>query len=173
LKTVRSFAVLLCLTLWLPIARGQEQERKLADRLLNPDMELQNKNQQKKFVADGASVDKPANVGTFYVQKKRTAKGYSSTREFAARQFDSQSSRSGNKAANVSSRTEITNSKRAVPTQDGHGVRDAHESGKIVDSRDYSGKRRFLERGKSQKSLERLNPPMTIDEVRELLNKNK
>jgi hypothetical protein len=171
---VRSLALLFCLTLWLPIARGQEQERKLANRLLEPDMELQNTAQNKKFVADhGGSTDKRANVGTFYVQKKRTSKGFTNTRDFPAGQFDARSSRSENKAANVSSRTEITNSKRTVPTPDSRGVRDAHESGKIVDSRAYSGKRQFVERGKSQKSLDRQNPPMTIDQVRELLNKNK
>jgi hypothetical protein len=171
---VRNFAFLLYLALGLSLAHGQEQERKLSDRLLNPDMELQNKAQDKKFVADhGGSINKQANVAAFHVQKKRSAKGYSNTREFSARQFDSRSSRTANKAADVSSRTEITNSKRAVPTQDGRGARDAHESGKLVDSRDYSGKRQYLERGKSQKSLDRQNPPMTIDEVRELLNKNK
>jgi hypothetical protein len=171
---VRSLALLFCLTLWLPIARGQEQERKLANRLLEPDMELQNTAQNKKFVADhGGSTDKRANVGTFYVQKKRTSKGFSNTSDFPAGQFDARSSRSGNKAANVSSRTEITNSKRTVPTQDSHGVQDAHDSGKVADSRAYSGKRQFVERGKSQKSLDRQNPPMTIDQVRELLNKNK
>ena len=171
---MRSFAVLLCLTLWLPIARGQEQERKLVNRLLDPDTELKNTAQDKKFVADrGGSIDKRANVGTFFVQKKRTSKDFSNTRDFPAVQFDTRSSRSGNKAANVSSRTEITNSKRSVPTQDSRGVRDAHESDKIVDGRAYSGKRQFVERGKSQKSLDRQNPPMTIDQVRELLNKNK
>jgi hypothetical protein len=36
----------------------------------------------------------------------------------------------------------------------------------------FAGNRPFLEKGKSQKSLERKNPPMNIDQVRELLNKN-
>ena len=171
---MRSCALVLCLALGLSIAHGQEQERKLVDRLLNPNMELHNKAQDKKFIADhGGSISKQANVGTFYVQKKRTAKEYSKTREFAAGKFDAQSSRSANKVANVSPKTEITNSKHAVPIPETRGVRDVHDSGKIVDSHDYSGKRPFLDRGKSQKSLDRQNPPMTIDQVRELLNKNK
>src|SRR5438128_5624893 len=121
------------------MARGQEQERKLANRLLEPDMELQNTAQNKKFVADhGGSIDKQANVGAFYVQKKRTSKGFSNTRDFPAGQFDARASRSGNKAANVSSRTEITNSKRTVPTQYSHGVGDAHDYDKHVVSSDNS-----------------------------------
>ena len=35
------------------------------------------------------------------------------------------------------------------------------------------GERPFLDKGKSAKSLQRENPAMTIEQVRELLNKNK
>jgi len=37
----------------------------------------------------------------------------------------------------------------------------------------FRGQRAFREQGKSQKSLDRQNPPLTIEQVRELLNKNK
>ncbi|MGZ5004057.1 MAG: hypothetical protein ACXWG7_00880, partial [Chthoniobacterales bacterium] len=52
-------------------------------------------------------------------------------------------------------------------------VRTARDAGKSVPTSDYSGTRPFLEKGKSQKSLSAHHEPLTIDEVRELLNKNK
>jgi hypothetical protein len=38
--------------------RAQDQERKLVDRLLRPDMTLRNTEQKKKFIADGTSINK-------------------------------------------------------------------------------------------------------------------
>ena len=38
---------------------------------------------------------------------------------------------------------------------------------------EFSGTRPFLVRGKSQKALSQQDRPLSIDEVRELLNKNK
>jgi hypothetical protein len=40
-------------------------------------------------------------------------------------------------------------------------------------TRDFGGNRPFLGQGKSQKALHSQDRPLTIDEVRELLNKNK
>ena len=39
--------------------------------------------------------------------------------------------------------------------------------------RDYAGTRTFLDKGKSQKILSAQSKPLTIEEVRELLNKSK
>ena len=39
--------------------------------------------------------------------------------------------------------------------------------------RKFADQHQFSERGKSQKSFDRQNPPLTIEQVRELLNKNK
>jgi hypothetical protein len=52
-------------------------------------------------------------------------------------------------------------------------VSNAPQSGKKVASGAYAGNRPFLDEGKSQKSLSRKNEPLTIEQVRELLNKNK
>ena len=170
---MRAFAVLICLTVCLPLARAQEQEHKLVDRLLNPNMELQNKAYDKKFIADhGGAMDKRASVGSFYVQKKEKAKNFAGTREASSREFRSTNFR-GSKPASTTSQRQIVNANRDVPTGGARDVRGAHDANKIVDSRGYSGNRQFLERGKSQKSLDRKNPPMTIDQVRELLNKSK
>jgi hypothetical protein len=165
--------MLVCAGIAFSTARAQDQERKLIDRLLNPDMTLANSAQNKKFTSDRKAADKPANVGTFYVQQKPTPKTYAGTRQFAARQFQSRAFAPGQKTANTSSRTEVQNAARSPATSGVRGVRETHDTRKVVASRNYSGQQPFLGRGKSQKSLDRQNPPMTIDDVRELLNKNK
>jgi hypothetical protein len=48
--------------------RAQDQERKLVDRLLRPDMTLRSTEQKKTFIADDTSINKKASVGTFYVE---------------------------------------------------------------------------------------------------------
>ena len=156
------------------MARGQEQEHKLVDRLLEPNMELQNPVQNKKFVADhGGAIEKRTTVGAFYVQKKNNAKAFTGIRDVPARQFRGQDFRGTKAATSAQPQREIVNSDRSVPIGNARDVRTARDANKVVDGRDYSGKREFQARGKSQKSLDRKNSPMTIDQVRDLLNKNK
>jgi hypothetical protein len=155
-------------------ASAQDQEKKLVDRLLKPDMTLQNDAQNKKFTGDGsASINKRANVGTFYVHQKPRSKNFSGTRDYSTKQFYSQTYRGGRTAYEASSQQTLANSKPTFATQTARGVRDARQSGKKVASRGYAGTRPFLDEGKSQKSLNRQNEPLTIEQVRELLNKNK
>ena len=144
------------------------------DRLLKPDMTLQNDAQSKKFIGDGlASINKNANVGTFYVHQKPRSKNFGGTREFSTTQFYSQTYRGGRSAHEVSSQQTPANSKSTYATQTARGVRDAPQSRKKIASREYAGNRPFLDKGKNQKSLNRQNEPLTIEQVRELLNKNK
>ena len=168
-----SFAVWFLLTAALCCVRAQDQEKKLLDRLLKPDMALQNDAQNKKFIGDGsASIKKRANVGTFYVHQKPSSKNYSGTRDFSTTQFYSQTYRGG-RTAYVPSQQTVANSKATYANQAARGVRDAPQSGKKVASRAYAGNRPFLNQGTNQKSLNRQNEPLTIEQVRELLNKNK
>ena len=171
-RVVRKFRGACCLLLIaLRCIHAQDQESKLVDRLLRPDTALRNNAQNKQFRADGASINKKANVGTFYVQKKSNSKSFAGTRDFSARQYNSQSfhgirSASGTPKAFASSRP-------SYPTRTARGLRDAPQSDKKVASRSYAENRPFLDKGKSQKSLNRQNAPLTIEQVRELLNKNK
>lgn len=170
----KSVAIWLLVLAALPCVRGQDQERKLVDRLLKPDMNLQNDAQNKKFIADGtASIAKRATVGTFYVQKKSNQKTFSGTGQFSTREFNSQSFHSKRSSFNVPSQQAAGNSRPAYANQSARGVRDASQSGKKVPVRPYAENRPFLDEGKSQKSLNRQNEPLTIEQVRELLNKNK
>ena len=144
------------------------------DRLLKPDMALQNDAQNKKFTGDAsASINKRASVGSFYVHQQTRTKDFSGTRDFATSRFYSQNYHAGRSAYEVSSRQTMTNSQFVHANQTASGVRNAPQSGKKVTSRAYPGNRPFLDEGKSQKSLNQKNAPLTIDQVRELLNKNK
>ena len=152
--------------------RAQDQERKLIDRLLKPDMSLQNTEQKKKFIADKTLVDKPAHVSAFYLQKKSNAKDFRSLRDFSAGRFADQSSNAAQaKNANISSRTAPPDARYTIPSPKQLG--EVHDASKRRQTNNFSGNRPFLDQGKSQKSLSRKNPPLTIEQVRELLNKNK
>ena len=146
----------------------------MVDRLIKPDMTLQNAAQSKKFVGDGsAAINKRANVGAFYVHRKQRSKDFSGTRDFSTTQFYSQTYHGGRTAYEASSQQTLANSKAPSADQAARGVRDAPQSGKKVASRAYAGNRPFLNEGTNQKSLNRHNEPLTIEQVRELLNKNK
>ena len=175
LPTVRKSPVVgMLLLAVLCSASAQDQEKKLVDRLLKPDMALQNDAQNKKFVGDGsASINKRANVGSFFVHQKPRSKDFSGTRDFSTTQFYSQTYQGGRTAYEASSQQTLANSKAPYANQTAHGVRDATQSGKKVASRAYGGNRPFLNEGTNQKSLNRHNEPLTIEQVRELLNKNK
>jgi hypothetical protein len=169
-----SFAVWLLLTAALCCVRAQDQEKKLLDRLLKPDMTLQNDAQNKKFSGDGlVSINKRANIGTFFVHKKPNLKDYFGTRDFSTTPFYSQTYRGGRTAHEVSLQPTLANSKATYADQTARSVRDAPQAGKKVASRAYAGNRPFLGEGTNQKSLNRKTEPLTIEQVRELLNKNK
>src|SRR5205085_740072 len=152
---------------------GQDQERKLIDRIMKPDMTLGSDAQNKKFTADKTSVHKQAHVSTFYLEQKSPAKTYHGTRDFQSNQYHAGSFQDhdqrvaaalGEKTAGQSTYTEATKTAN---------TRQAYDQKKAQASRDYAGNRPYLDKGKSQKFLNRKNKPMTIEEVRELLNKNK
>ena len=169
----KSLAIPVSLLIALSCLRAQDQERKLLDRLLKPDMSLQNSEQSKKFIADGTSINKKANAGTFYVEKKSKSKTFSGTRELSTQQFNSRPFPGSLSAPENSSRQAVGKSRVPYPTQSARGLRDAPQSDKRVTSGAYAGNRPFLDQGKNQKSLNQQNAPLTIDQVRELLNKNK
>jgi hypothetical protein len=169
---MKLLAILVSLLIVVPCLRAQDQERKLVDRLLRPDLSLQSSEQKKKFIADGTSVNKKAHVGTFYVEKKNKPKSFSGTRELSTQQFNSRPFQ-GSRSASENSSQHTANARVAYPTQSAPGPRDASQSNKKAISRAYAGNRPFLDKGKSQKSLNQQNAPLTIDQVRELLNKNK
>ena len=157
-------------------APAQEQERRLMDRLLKPDASLANPAQNKKFPDKQiASFDKSARTKSFYSSQKPSVKIFSDTdRTFTPRQFAARHFRAGDSSAYISSRSQLTKNDTVFATSTAQaGTRVAPESNQTNPVREYAGTRPFLDKGKSAKSLQAQNQPLTIEQVRELLNKSK
>jgi hypothetical protein len=155
---------------------AQDQERKLIDRILKPNTELANPAQNKKFAnTTSASFDKPVSLRSYYSPNKTAPKTFPDEREFTPRQFAARHFRAGDSSANISPRSQLKNSDTMIATPAATaGTRVAPESTTSRNTvRDYAGTRPFLDQGKSQKALSAQNKPLTIEQVRELLNKSK
>ena len=172
LSNVRGFLTICFGIFLLPAAQAQDQERKLVDRLLRPDTTLQNKAQNKSFAAGSAFVENRGTVGTFYLQPGPNQKRFLETRDFSYQEFTTRPFYGGNRTSSISGQ-QIVNLPATSPTSSGPELRNARESQKAFVVRTFPDQRPFLDQGKSQKSLNRRNPPLTIEQVRELLNKNK
>ena len=176
LRTLRAVRTLV--TCWMlsfcvvVVASAQEQERKLIDRLLKPDMSLQNSLQQKEFRVGGNTSSRQIRTKPFYVADRRPERRFLAG-VFRTRTFSAKSSRFQNVEAKLPSRTQIATADARYATAAYDHVEVARESHRRVEVADFAGTRPFLLKGKSQKALSQQDRPLTIDEVRELLNKNK
>jgi len=169
---VRTRLAIAFVLLSIASANAQQQDKKLLDRLLKPDASLQLNVQDKQFVAGGAVLTKKARTKPFFVSQRSWEKQYGGTKEFQAKEFAAAQSRFASRQADTSSRNKLTKIDSPYSTT-AYVTRDAIDAAKKVDTADYPGARPFLLRGKSQKSLSAQDRQLTIDEVRELLNKNK
>ncbi len=174
---VRMIVVIGILLTGISNALAQEQERKLIDRVLKPNTTLENSAQNKKFSnTRSASFDKPLSLRPFYSPKKAAPKTFPEEREFTPRQFAARHFRAGDSAASLSTRSQLKNGDTMIATPAANaGTQVAPESTTTTTTpvREYAGNRPFLDKGKSQKSLSAQNKPLTIEQVRELLNKSK
>lgn len=149
---------------------AQEQERKLVDRLLKPDMTLANGAQNKDFVGVREATAKAVTARQFGGVHQTAIKEYSGQRAFFAWLFGRTREFPRNRAASLSTRSDVP---RKTFTTRESPVREANDSQKSVTAKEYGGIRPFVARGKSQKNLDAQHDQMSIDEVRELLNRNK
>jgi hypothetical protein len=157
-------------------AFAQEQERRLIDRVLKPNTDLANPAQNKKFSdKHSASFEKPARTATFNYSQKSVAKTFSEEHAFTPRQFTARHFRAGDSAAYVSSRSQPPKNDTLIATTSATaGTRVAPESNAPAQPvREFASNRPFLDKGKSQKALHAQDKPLTIEQVRELLNKSK
>ena len=135
-------------------------------------MDLQNSAQGKTFDLNAYAATRSSAVREFVVKPARKEKSFTGTRslavqEYRSRSFQNDSRNSGSfqsRAANVAGQ---------LPTPAAAGIREARDANLKISCRNFPGDRAFGEQGKSQKSFDRQNPPLTVDQVRELLNKNK
>ncbi|HEX7518030.1 MAG TPA: hypothetical protein VF345_12205 [Chthoniobacterales bacterium] len=152
---------------------AQEQEGKLVDRILKANMSLVNSAQNKQFDATGTFVAKRAPSKSFCTPDKSFAKSFSAERAFSPRQFAARHFRAGASTANTSTRSQLTKTDTIYVASAAYSTRVAPENGGSLPVAPFAGNRPFLGRGKSQKALSARDTPLTIEQVRELLNKNK
>ena len=147
---------------------AQEQERKLVDRLLNPDAKLSNSDQNKKFTGGSdATPTRSFSTKSFYISEKKLTKSFVADREAPTSTFSTH----GYSTKPVT--LPVARQMKTFQTKTAHELSPKAYPTKGYPARDFAGNRPFLGQGKSQKALRQQDRPLTIDEVRELLNKNK
>jgi hypothetical protein len=152
---------------------AQEQEGKLVNRILKPNMSLVNSAQNKQFGPTGAFVGKRAPSNSFYTPDKSFGKLFAAERAFSAKEFATRHFRAGDTTANISAGLQLTKPDTVYIAPAAYGTHVAPENGRNLAVVPFAGNRPFLGRGKSQKALSARDTPLTIEQVRELLNKNK
>jgi hypothetical protein len=162
----RSLLVLVFLAL-ATAGYAQEQERKLVDRLLSPNTKLANSDQNKKFKGGSEAPTRSAATKSFYVSEKHLSKTFVADRTAPTTSF-----RTRNYSTQAATVPTLSPTRSYQPKQ-ARDISPSAYSTKKYATRDFAGNRPFLGQGKSQKALHAQDRPLTIDEVRELLNKNK
>lgn len=151
---------------------AQEQERKLVDRILKPNMSLMNSAEKKQFVAPEISVSKRAQSRSFHPPDKSPGKSFAAGRAVSPRQFPVRDFRAGDTTALIPARSQVTKTD-LVYIAHADGARIAPENGSNLAVTSFPATRPYPGRGKDQKALSDRDTPLTIEQVRELLNKNK
>jgi hypothetical protein len=165
---------LLCLTSFALPLRAQVQERKMVDRLMEPDMTLANSAQNKKFVAvEGTSVDKKFEANSFPGAHEATTNTFGGTKGFLSRLFGTNRYARAEAVVNAKTNAGMAYANAQFTTHESSLVRQSPDSDKHTKVRDYPDQRPFLAKGTRQEILSQQDKPLTIDEVRELLNRNK
>ena len=151
---------------------AQDQDRTLIDRLLRPNLHLQNREQGKVFRADSKVVASPVTAKAFGSGPVMKQNAFSDVRVAETKEY-----RSPSNPANVSHRGFVqipeVRARAQLASPSARELRSAYDANLEVSSRRFVDERVFRGEGKSQKSLNRQNPSLTIEQVRELLNKNK
>jgi hypothetical protein len=112
-------------------------------------------------------------VQTFYISRKAQTKEFAGQREYTARQFAAHHFRDGETTSTMQARAARV---KKFSVNDGTGAlveRGVAGGEKKIASFEFAVSRPFLDQCKSQKALSQHDAPLTIDQVRELLNKNK
>ena len=174
MRLLLALALIAVLAMPVPL-RAQQQERKLLDRIQRPNMELTNPMQAKSFEGGGGVKIKTASIGKTPYDAGKTAnlKEFSGARSFLGiknpwfgnRVFETKSAPLSG-AANLNS---------SFPVRDAaSGEFSASDKKARVASSDLN-LRPFLISGKSAQGLDqisdKISKEMTIDDVREILNK--
>ena len=123
---MRAFFLFLSLATCLASAQAQEQESKLADGLLRPDMSRANSAQDKKFTAVG---DKKFVAKSFYSGDERTTKTFWGLKSFFSKGFATEKFSRAEAAANARADAEIAYASTEFPIRKSALVRSSAEDG--------------------------------------------
>ncbi len=157
-------------------AAGQQQEQRMMDRIMNPDRDRANPMGAKAFTA------KPFEGREFRGTGEFTGVKSARTKEFTTREFlGIRNPWFGKKVYATEAARELNRyvladreySSRSVETR---GARDEGRSAYLRDATGADNTRAFVARGKAQGSIDATYPSggaMSIEEVRELLNRNR
>lgn len=147
----------------------------MLERINHPDLTKNFSPSERQFGVGAASNDKKAAIKPFAFSKSANVRDGFRTRNFAGAKLFGTKEYAGNKDAAVAKRT-FGQTDRAFATRD-VAVRDAPEASKTMGVKTYTNTKepRSWPRGKSQGYYDDLlaRKNLDIDQVRELLNKNK
>lgn len=162
------------LTICINHAWAQDQERKLIDRLLRPDMTLINPAQGKHFSGGGGGTmaNKKFEPKSFHSGFGLATMNFIGTRDLAANQLSAKTLSHVERAGESDHRTYYT-SLEIAPRKASSFIRSTSDETKRVATWSYSGSYAFRGKGTRQEILHQQDRPLTIDEVRQLLNKNR
>lgn len=171
---MRGLLLVIGLTVFAGSGRAQEQDRKLADRLLRPDMTLVNPAQDLKFAGICIMpVDKKQVVKSFQITDARITRTFAAGKDFFTKGFETRKFTWVDWSANAGTHPKMASANVNIVTRKSSLTRATSDEGQWAETRDYADSRPFLAEGTRQKALSQEDKPLTIDEVRELLNKSR
>ena len=172
LRGMRGCLLLFGLTIFASFAHAQEHQ--MMDRIMHPNMSLSNPAQDRKFVAvEGTSIDRKFVAKGFYSGAELSTKSFWGLRSFLSKIFGTEKYARQDAAANVKTNAETAFASTAFATHESALMHTSSQADKSSPVRDYADNRPFLAKGARQQQLSEQSHALTIDEVRELLNKSK
>lgn len=155
---------LMAVLLTASMAFAQEQDRKLIDRLLQPNLSLVNRAQGQNFNTPATFNTRQISPKTFYVPRSPSLRSFPAPPNFTT----TQCATSLFPVTSEPVKTTIFHSSTASPSS---GF--ASENDKTCRVTTFPVSRPFSDQGNNQKTLNAQERPLTIEQVRKLLNKNK
>ena len=155
-------------------AVGQRQDDKLIERLLRPNVSTVNPAQTKQFRTKGSEAEKELSVKNIILSDNTVVTpAFESSRTLSPREFAVRHFRTGSSSTDQNKQFRETESATVEIFSSASASRVAAENDHHVMTDSFRGTRSFAIEGKSQKALHGYDRPLTIEQVRELLNKNK
>lgn len=165
--------VLLALLAGVSLMFAQERGDKLLDRLLRPNLSMTNPAQNKTFAAGSASLEQRVQNKTFHAPEELAMDSFGGTRTLSPREFAVRHFRIGDSTVAAARQSQFANAATVQVVSAASVNHAASENGHSLSAAPSADNRPFLGQGKSQRALRAYDRPLTIEQVRELLNKNK